>query len=117
MVLTNAENHDRIIAYTSQLAHLVSSSYIKSPTAKEYLGYSAGSFRDMTRVARLSPEMWSELMLDNSDNLIRELDEIISHLTEYKTALISGDKQSLYGLLADGNEKKLASEKMKRDEK
>ena len=70
VVITNAKEHDRIIAYTSQLAHLVSSSYIKSPTAIQFMGFSAGSFRDMTRVARLSPEMWAELTTDNADFLV-----------------------------------------------
>ena len=85
VVITTADKHDEIIAYTSQLAHVVSSSYIKSPTAQQYLGFSAGSFRDMTRVARLSPEMWSQLMFDNRDNLITEIDEIIKNLTDYGT--------------------------------
>lgn len=115
VVITTAERHDQIIAYTSQLAHLVSSSYIKSETAQSYLGFSAGSFRDMTRVARLSPEMWSQLMSDNADNLIRELDFIIKNLTDYKTVLSAGDVEGLKALLADGNERKLKAEKMKRE--
>ncbi|MEG1805834.1 MAG: prephenate dehydrogenase [Clostridia bacterium] len=113
VVITTAENHDKIIAYTSQLAHIVSSSYVKSNTADEYFGFSAGSFRDMTRVARLSPTMWSELMLDNKDNLIREIDEIIDHLSEYKSAMVQSDKAKMETLLSEGNEKKLALEKLK----
>ena len=70
VVITTADKHDEIIAFTSQLAHLVSSSYIKSPTAEQFMGFSAGSFRDMTRVARLSPEMWSQLTVDNADFLV-----------------------------------------------
>jgi prephenate dehydrogenase len=113
VVITTPEEHDRIIAYTSQLAHVVSSSYIKSPTAQSYMGFSAGSFRDMTRVARLSPEMWSQLMFDNRDNLITEIDEIIKNLTDYKNALSSGDEDLLKTLLADGNNKKLIAEKLR----
>jgi prephenate dehydrogenase len=112
--ITTAENHDEIIAFTSQLAHLVSSSYIKSPMASEFMGFSAGSFRDMTRVARLSPEMWTQLTIDNSDFLVREIDNIIGSLTEYRNALENKDKTKMKELLADGNEKKLLSEKMRR---
>ncbi len=114
VVITTAEKHDEIIAFTSQLAHLVSSSYIKSQTAGQFMGFSAGSFRDMTRVARLSPEMWAQLTVDNSDFLVGEIESLIGSLTEYKNALISKDKDVMIKLLADGNEKKLISEKMRR---
>ena len=114
VVITTAENHDKIIAFTSQLAHLVSSSYIKSDTAVSFMGFSAGSFRDMTRVARLSPEMWSQLTVDNSDFLVDELNSIINSLLEYKTALENKDIDKMKELLADGNNKKLESEKMRR---
>ncbi len=117
VVITTAEKHDEIIAFTSQLAHLVSSSYIKSGRASEYMGFSAGSFRDMTRVAKLSPEMWAELTLDNSDFLVEELGEFIKHLTEYKTALENKDFSQMKKLLADGNDKKILSEKLKRIKK
>lgn len=114
VIVSTAEKHDQIIAFTSQLAHLVSSSYIKSPTASQFMGFSAGSFRDMTRVARLSPEMWAQLTIDNADFLTEELEYIIENLTEYKKALEKKDKQKMKELLADGNEKKLLSEKMRR---
>lgn len=114
VVLTTAEEHDRIIAYTSQLAHLVSSAYIKSPTAESFMGFSAGSFRDMTRVARLSPDMWAQLTLDNSDFLIGEIDHIIENLCEYKKSLEQGDFNKMKNLLEQGNQKKLNSEKMRR---
>ena len=115
VVISTAQKHDEIIAFTSQLAHLVSSSYIKSDTAQQFMGYSAGSFRDMTRVARLSPEMWTQLMCDNRDHLVSELDKLISALTEYREALSEGDKDRLKGLLADGNELKLQSEKWRKN--
>ena len=114
VVISTAENHDKIIAFTSQLAHLVSSSYIKSPTASEFMGFSAGSFRDMTRVARLSPEMWAQLTVDNADFLVGEIDNLIESLTEYKNALKNRDKTKMKELLSDGNDKKLLSEKMRR---
>lgn len=114
VTITTAEKHDEIIAFTSQLAHLVSSSYIKSETASEFMGFSAGSFRDMTRVARLSPEMWAELTVDNADFLVNEIDSIIKSLSEYKDALNEKNLEKMKKLLADGNEKKLLSEKMRR---
>ncbi len=117
VVITTAQNHDKIIAFTSQLAHLVSSSYIKSQTASEFMGFSAGSFRDMTRVARLSPEMWAQLTVDNADFLVGEIQSIIDSLNEYKTALENKDKDKMFALLADGNEKKLLAEKMRRSGK
>ncbi len=114
VVITTAEKHDEIIAFTSQLAHLVSSSYIKSQTALQFMGFSAGSFRDMTRVARLSPEMWAQLTVDNADFLVNEIDSIINNLVEYKNALNNADVNQMKSLLADGNERKLLSEKMRR---
>lgn len=117
VVITSAKEHDKIIAFTSQLAHLVSSSYIKSDTASQFMGFSAGSFRDMTRVARLSPEMWAQLTLDNADFLVNEIDKLIEHLVQYKEALKDGDKSKMVELLQDGNDKKLLSEKMRRSNK
>ncbi len=117
VVITTADKHDEIIAFTSQLAHLVSSSYIKSDRATEYMGFSAGSFRDMTRVAKLSPDMWAELTIDNSDFLVDELDSFIKHLTEYKNALKVKDVEQMKKLLADGNERKIQSEKLKKVKK
>ena len=114
VVITSADKHDEIIAFTSQLAHLVSSAYIKSDRATEYMGFSAGSFRDMTRVAKLSPEMWSQLTVDNSDYLVEELDSFIEHLSEYKRALKNKDIEQMKKLLSDGNERKIMSEKMKK---
>lgn len=107
-VITTAENHDRMIAFTSQECHVVSNAFIKSPRAREHFGYSAGSYKDMTRVARLSPAMWSELMTENADYLAEELDCLIDRLSEYRDALKTGDKQELYKLLAEGNEIKLS---------
>ncbi len=108
VVVTTAENHDRMIAFTSQLCHVVSNAFIKSPTAKEHFGYSAGSYKDMTRVARLSPEMWAELMIDDREYLSFELDTFIDSLQKYSSALKSGDKQALKELLKEGNDRKLS---------
>lgn len=104
--VTTARKHDEMIAFTSQLAHVVSNAYIKSKTAESHGGFSAGSYKDMTRVAWLNEKMWTELFSENSDYLITELDYIISSLTEYKTALENNDKNTLCRLLRDGREMK-----------
>lgn len=106
VTFTTPEEHDRIIAYTSQLAHVVSSSYVKSPDALKRRGFSAGSFRDMTRVARLDEEVWTELFMYNRDFLSEQLDILISHMEEYRDALRAGDADRIKSLLRDGREKK-----------
>ena len=106
LTLTTAQEHDEIIAYTSQLAHIASSAYVKSPEALRQHGFSAGSFRDLTRVARLDPEMWSELMMGNADFLAVQVERLIENLTQYLEALRSGDRARLHRLLAEGSEKK-----------
>ncbi|MBQ3235223.1 MAG: prephenate dehydrogenase [Clostridia bacterium] len=107
VVITSPEYHDRAIAFTSQLCHIVSNAFIKNEIASEHFGYSAGSYKDLTRVARLNPEMWAELMMMNKDNLSLELDELIGNLVKYSEALKSGDKAELKKLLSEGNERKL----------
>jgi prephenate dehydrogenase len=104
--VTTPEQHDHIIAYTSQLAHVVASAYIKSPTALEHAGFSAGSFRDMTRVATLHEGMWTELFLDNREELLAELDRIIGHLADYRDAIEKRDAARLFQLLREGREAK-----------
>lgn len=106
MTFSTPEEHDRIIAFTSQLAHIVSGAYVKSPEAQKRRGFSAGSFNDMTRVARLDENMWTELFMDNDDFLCTELDILIQHLSEYRDALRSGDRDALCALLKEGREKK-----------
>ncbi len=100
--VTTAEKHDEMIAFTSQLAHIVSNAYIKSETARNHGGFSAGSYKDMTRVAWLNENMWTELFTENSDYLINELDFIITSLGEYKKALESNDNEKLRELLKEG---------------
>lgn len=109
--VTTAEEHDRRIAYTSQLAHVVSSAYIKSPTAQGHKGFSAGSYRDMTRVAWLNERMWTELFLDDADNLLVELDRVIDALGQYREALAGRDAERLCALLADGRRAKEDAER------
>lgn len=104
--LTTAERHDEVIAFTSQLAHVVSNAYVKSPEAKVHRGFSAGSYKDLTRVARLNPDMWTELFLEDADNLSREIGCLIGHLQEYKDAIDARDSKHLRELLADGDRRK-----------
>ncbi|MBQ3053299.1 MAG: prephenate dehydrogenase/arogenate dehydrogenase family protein [Clostridia bacterium] len=106
ITIKSPDEHDRIIAYTSQLAHILSSAYIKSPTATSYEGMSAGSFKDMTRVAYLNENMWTELFLENKDNLVFEIETLIKNLTDYKEVINSGDRESLNLLLKEGRIKK-----------
>lgn len=103
---TTPEQHDRMIAFTSQMAHLVSNAYIKSPTAGSHQGFSAGSYRDMTRVAWLNPGMWAELFLENRDCLLAELDLFLDNLTRYRDALAAGDEAELIRLLDEGKRRK-----------
>lgn len=102
ITISDAQTHDDIIAFTSQLAHIVSGAYIKSPAAPRHKGFSAGSYKDMTRVATLSPDMWTELFIDNRDNLTREVEGIIMQLTRYRDALRAGDAPALHALLEEG---------------
>lgn len=106
VVITTPQEHDHMIAYTSQLAHVVSNAYVKSPTAQEHDGYSAGSYQDLTRVARLNETMWSELFLLNADYLTEELTTLIGNLIKYRQAIQDGDKERLTDLLREGRELK-----------
>lgn len=109
-VVTTAEHHDRMIAYTSQLCHVASNAYIKSAAARKHHGYSAGSFRDLTRVARLNEAMWTELFLDNKKPLLDELDQYINSLQQYREALADEDADRLCALLREGRVAKELSE-------
>lgn len=104
--VTTAENHDKIIAFTSQLAHIVSNAYVKSPTALDHKGFSAGSYKDLTRVAWLNPQMWAELFLENKDNILFELDHLIESLNTYRDAIDRENMTDLVSLLEEGKRRK-----------
>ena len=104
--VTTAADHDRMIAFTSQMPHILSNAFIKSPTALEHKGFSAGSYRDLTRVAWLNAGMWTELFLENRENLLFELDQYIGSLTAYRDALAERDAHRLYQLLDEGKRRK-----------
>ena len=104
--VTTAEEHDKMIAFTSQMPHIVSNAYIKSPTARNHKGFSAGSYRDLTRVAWLNPQMWAELFMENKENVLQELDFYIQSLTAYRDAIAFDDMPHLITLLEEGKKRK-----------
>lgn len=104
--VTTAEEHDKMIAFTSQMPHILSNAFIKSPTALKHKGFSAGSYKDLTRVAWLNPQMWAELFLDNSDNVLYELDYYIDSLNAYREAIAAKDMDTLVALLEEGKKRK-----------
>jgi len=110
---TTTEEHDAMIAYTSQLAHVVSSAYVKGALSDNFKDFSGGSFQDMTRVARLNENMWTELFLDNGDNLANEIDSLIARMQAYSTAIKAKDADTLCELLREGREKCIAIDEIK----
>lgn len=103
---TTSKTHDEMIAYTSQLAHVVSSAYVKCPLADKHRGFSAGSFADMTRVARLNEDMWTELFFDNREALLPVVEDLVQRVTEYRDALRDEDREGMRKLLREGRETK-----------
>ena len=106
IVETSPDNHDKMIAYTSQLAHIVSSAYVKSPELGLECGFSGGSFQDMTRIATMNEKMWTDLFMQNRENLIFELDTLIENLKKYNESLKNNDSEKLSELIAEGRELK-----------
>ena len=104
--VTTADKHDKMIAFTSQMPHILSNAFIKSPTAKAHKGFSAGSYKDLTRVAWLNPRMWAELFLENRDFVLEELDFYIRSLNNYRDAISGQDMTALVSLLEEGKRRK-----------
>ena len=104
--VTTAEEHDKMIAFTSQMPHILSNAFIKSPTALKHKGFSAGSYKDLTRVAWLNPQMWAELFLENRENVLFELDYYIDSLKQYQQAIRDEDMDTLVALLDEGKKRK-----------
>lgn len=104
--VTTAEKHDELIAFTSQMPHIISNAYIKSPTAAAHKGFSAGSYKDLTRVAWLNPKLWAELFLENRDCILNELDWFIAALEQYRDAVKNDDFETVEKLLDDGRRRK-----------
>ena len=112
ITISTPSHHDKVIAFTSQLAHLVSSAYVLGEYATEHSGFSAGSYKDMTRVARLNADMWTELFFENRDNLSAVCGELIENLSKFKNALDENDREEVHKMLADGNERKIISDSL-----
>jgi len=104
--VTTAKDHDKMIAFTSQMPHILSNAFIKSPTALKHKGFSAGSYKDLTRVAWLNPQMWAELFLENKENILFELDYYINSLQAYRDAIAAGQEETLVTLLEEGKKRK-----------
>lgn len=104
--VTTAQEHDKVIAFTSQMPHIISNAFIKSPTALNHTGFSAGSYKDLTRVAWLNPAMWAELFLSNRENVLSELDILITSLAEYQKAIANNNYGELVQLLDEGRLRK-----------
>jgi prephenate dehydrogenase len=104
--VTTAQDHDKMIAFTSQMPHIASNAYIKSPTALNHKGFSAGSYKDLTRVAWLNPQMWAELFLSNKENVLEELNTYIESLEKYRIAIENDDEAKLIALLDEGRKRK-----------
>ncbi|MCC8074291.1 MAG: prephenate dehydrogenase [Clostridiales bacterium] len=102
-VVTTPEHHDEMIAFTSQIAHVLACSYVLSPLAPYHEGYSAGSYRDVSRVARINADMWTELFIDNKEPLVREIDDLVSNLMKFKYCIVNGDAKELHDLMEKGN--------------
>ena len=104
--VTTAQDHDKMIAFTSQMPHILSNAFIKSPTALKHKGFSAGSYKDLTRVAWLNPQMWAELFLENKDNILFELNTYLENLQQYRDAIAGDDAERLTALLEEGKRRK-----------
>ena len=102
-VVTTPEHHDEMIAFTSQIAHVLACSYVLSPLAPQHAGFSAGSYRDVSRVARINAEMWAQLFIDNKEPLIREIDDLVGNLQKFRSAIEAEDAPALRALMEQGN--------------
>ena len=109
----SADYHDTKIAYTSQLAHIVSNAYVKSPAGKNYVGFTGGSFQDMTRIAGVDEEVWTRLYMLNREKVSEELSTLINNLTKYLEAFKNNDETKLKELLKEGRTAKILLDKEK----
>lgn len=107
VTVTTPEEHDRMIAFTSQLPHVLAGAYVKSPCCPNHKGFSAGSYRDVSRVATVDEKLWAQLFLLNSDNICSEIDTLIKNLSACRDAVAAGDKELLEAVLREGRERKV----------
>ena len=92
-----------MIAFTSQIAHVLACSYVLSPLAPQHAGFSAGSYRDVSRVARINAAMWAQVFIDNKEPLIREIDDLVGNLQKFRSAIEAEDAPALRALMEQGN--------------
>lgn len=103
VTVSTPEEHDRIIAYTSQLPHILACCYISDPDAVRHSGFSAGSYKDVSRVATINAKMWRELFLQNSDYLTGHIDMLVENLNRMKTYIDNAEGDKLEKMLDDGD--------------
>jgi prephenate dehydrogenase len=96
VVYSDPAHHDEMIAFTSQLCHLISAAYVRDDLAREHEGYSSGSFRDMVRVGAPDPDIWTELFFANRTPLLAVLERYIGRLGEFREALAAGDRDRMH---------------------
>lgn len=106
IVHTTPERHDQVIAFTSQAPHVLACAYVLSPRCKEHRGFSAGSYRDVSRVADINDALWTRLFLDNREALVAELDQLAGALGRFRDAIAAGDADGLQGLLRQASQAK-----------
>ena len=102
IVECTAKEHDAKIALTSQLAHLVSNAYVKSPQVQGCDGFTGGSFQDMTRIAGVDEKMWIQLYMYNQPFILEELNGLIANLSVYRDAIQGNDARKLEEELKKG---------------
>ena len=102
VVYTTPQHHDEMIAFTSQLCHLISSAYVREDLARDHVGYSAGSFRDMARVGAPDPDTWTELFFANREALLPVLDRYVARMENFRDALAAEDRGRVRKALEEG---------------
>ena len=109
VTLATPTHHDRMIAYTSQLPHVLACAYVLSPSCEQHVGFSAGSYHDVSRVARINEVMWTELFLENREPLLAELDLLLDNLKDFRDAIHREDGDTLRRMM---KQSRLTKEKL-----
>lgn len=104
--ITSPAHHDRMIAFTSQVPHVLACAYVMSPACDTHGGFSAGSYRDVSRVAKINAPLWADLFLYNRAALSAELSELSANIEKIKAAVDSADREALTALLQTARDRK-----------
>ncbi len=102
VVVTSPERHDELIAFTSQLGHVIASAYVQDERVADAVGFSAGSYANMSRIATVDPATWTALYLSDRDALLRVLDGFIGRLADFRSALDRRDADAIARFIATG---------------